>query len=81
MATIHWIRDDCGGHPKRVITHCGREGYAEGSDEFSTYNGDRFEANNALRYTTCKRCLKSAERISNGPWGCVRAHRASHPRT
>lgn len=81
MATIHWIRDDCGGHPKRIITHCGREGFAEGCDEFSTVNGDRFEATNSLRDTSCKRCLKSAERIANGPWGCVRSSRMSAART
>lgn len=74
MAKVHWIRDhETRTHPQKVITHCGREGWAHGSDEFSTVSGDRFEAVKSLRAVTCGRCLRSAERISNGPWGCVRA--------
>lgn len=74
-AKIHWIRDANVG--PTVITHCGMEGWHAGTDEYSTVVGDRFEAYKRLNQVTCKRCLKSYERISNAPWGCVRASRMS----
>jgi hypothetical protein len=80
--TIHWIREtDHLSHPKVAITHCGKKGSFEGSDEWTTYDGyeSRFEATESLRQVNCKRCLKSYERISNGPWGCVRSSRIPHP--
>jgi hypothetical protein len=70
--TIHWIRDANVG-PTKVITHCGMEGWREGADEYSMVSGSRFEAHKALRQVDCRRCLKSYERISNGPWGCTRS--------
>lgn len=67
---IHWIRDANVG-PTKVITHCGMEGYANRDIrcEFTNTFGDRFEAYRVLSHVTCYRCLKSAERISNSPWG------------
>ena len=70
MNKVHWIRDDQPTwNPRKVITHCGREGWAcEGFDtEFDTAVGDRFEAERTMRGVNCKVCLRSAERISNRP--------------
>lgn len=71
MSMIHWIRDANVG-PTKIITHCGMEGWREGADEYSRVQGGRFEASKGLRVVTCKRCLKSAERISKSAWGCDR---------
>ena len=72
MNKRHWIRDDRSlQYPRKIITHCGKEGWAEGGDEFT--DGDYiFEAFERLSRVNCGRCLKSAERISNSPWGCKR---------
>lgn len=78
MTAQHWIRDDPmpnNGRGRKIITHCGREGYADTADEFVTVKSDRFEAYERLGAVTCKRCLKSAERISKSPWGCKRDSR------
>lgn len=77
MATAHWIRET---HDGWATTHCGRKGHSDGADEFSTVNGNRFEAYSGLREVTCKRCLKSAERISNSSWGCSRMPAYTVPR-
>ncbi len=73
MNKIHWIRDDRKTeHPRRIITHCGKEGWEERiADEFTDGN-NIFEAIEKPGRATCKRCLKSAERISKARWGCVR---------
>lgn len=74
MTKIHWIRDNCKTeHPRRVITHCGKEGWQETITNEFTDGNYIFEADEGLRTVTCKRCLKSAERISNSPWGCTRS--------
>lgn len=76
MTACHWIRDDpmpSNGKNRRIITHCGRKGWADQADEFCTVNGGRFEAYADISKINCKQCLKSAERISNGPWGCQRS--------
>lgn len=78
MAASHWIRET---HSGWSTTHCGRSGYKEGADEFSTTNGDRFEAYAGLRQVTCKRCLNSAKRISEGSWGCTRTPSYTVPRS
>lgn len=69
---VHWIRDANVG-PTKVITHCGKEGWREAIDNEWTDGSNIFEAVKSLRTVTCKRCLKSYERISNGPWGCKRS--------
>lgn len=62
---VHWIRDDQKTvYPRKIITHCGKEGWAEGGDEFTDGNYI-FDAVGSLARVTCGRCLKSAERISN----------------
>ena len=72
MNKIHWIRDDQRNvYPRKIITHCGKIGWAESGAEFT--DGDYiFEAIEKPGHATCKRCLKSAERITNSPWGCIR---------
>lgn len=72
MNKVHWIRDANFG-PTKITTHCGRKGWREAiADEYTT-GSNIFEAVKQLRYVTCKRCLKSAERISKSPWGCDRS--------
>lgn len=72
MNKIHWIRDDNRlVLPRKITTYCGKEGWAESSNEFT--DGDNiFDAVEGLAGVTCGRCLKSAERISNSPWGVKR---------
>lgn len=77
MNKIHWIRDDNKReHPRRIITHCGKEGWEETGQEFTDGNYI-FEAASELNVVSCGRCLKSAERISNSSWGCIRANSLS----
>ncbi len=72
MTKGHWIRDDQPNfHPRKIITHCGMEGWAAGGSEFET-DFVRFNAFPTLKDVTCRRCLRSAERIENSPWGCKR---------
>lgn len=65
MNKAHWIKDGNVG-PTKVVTHCGLAGYREitSNDEFSTIEGNRFEAHKYLSKATCKRCLRSAKRIT-----------------
>lgn len=73
MNKVHWIRDDnANTHPRKIITHCGIEGWHGGGSEFVTAVSHRFDAVARLNDVNCGRCLKSYERISNGPWGCKR---------
>lgn len=73
MLKMHWIRDDRRKQSRKIITHCGKEGWTEQiSDEF-TDGMNIFEATDDLSKVKCGRCLKSAERISNSPWGCKRS--------
>lgn len=72
MLKVHWIRDDNRSvHPRKIVTHCGKQGWAEGGDEF-TDGTHIFDAVEKLARVKCARCLKSAERISKSPWGCKR---------
>jgi len=65
MNRRHWIREQQRGvHPPQVFTHCGRVGWEEGCNEFSTIIGNRFEAFEKLSDVNCKQCLRSADRIS-----------------
>lgn len=73
MIKGHWIRDDQRtGHPRKIITHCGMEGWAGGGSEFVTTLAHRFDAFENFSNVTCKRCLRSAARIEKSPWGCKR---------
>lgn len=68
MARIHIVRSlrDFSGWQS---TYCGMRGHKDGSDEFVTAYGDRFEALTIekARQASCKRCLASfqlAKRVS-----------------
>lgn len=72
MNKVHWIRDDDRrAFPRKIITHCGKEGWIESGNEF-TDGSYIFDAVSNIGGITCGRCLKSAERISKSPWGCRR---------
>lgn len=62
---VHWIRDaNTNVHPRRIVTHCGIEAWASNAaDEFDTALCNRIEAAD-LDKTTCKRCLRSYDRIT-----------------
>lgn len=62
---MHWIREGLGGHPQKIITHCGIEAWDSGvSDEYDTAKCNRIEASPSLKNVRCKRCLASWNRIT-----------------
>lgn len=65
MNAVHWIRETrIGCYPHVAATYCGLHGHEDGTNEWVTVPGNRFEAVEKLRGVTCKRCLKSAQRIA-----------------
>lgn len=65
MSVMHWIRDNITAeYPRRIITHCGVEAWADGGDEFTTALCNVIEASVDLRHVRCKRCLASMDRIA-----------------
>ena len=67
---VHWIKDASVGSTK-IITHCGMEGWRAPHtvDEYDTGDDRRLEAVKRLSTVTCGRCLQSAKRLSNAPYG------------
>lgn len=63
--TIHWIKQGLGGHPMKIVTHCGIEAWDTGvSNEYDTAACSRIEADPTLKTVNCKRCLASENRIA-----------------
>lgn len=63
MTAIHLIvKRDHAAYMKKIKTACGRVGWKERNtaDEYSTAEGNRFEAAETCRRATCKRCLAKA---------------------